>query len=131
MAETPREVIEAFVAEQNAGEFEKAWSRFAPDAQFWVAGREWSVGGTYDLAGVQKVQFEAIGSRLAGPMTLEVVGITAEGERVAVELEGDAPTTDGRRYQNQYHFLFVVRDGKIVLAKEYQDTLHSSIVIGA
>jgi ketosteroid isomerase-like protein len=30
---------------------------------------------------------------------------------------------NGRTYHNQYHFLFILRDGKIVRMKEYLDTM--------
>jgi hypothetical protein len=45
--------------------------------------------------------------------------VTAEGDRVAVEWEGDARTADGTPYCNQYCMLFVVRDGLIREVNEY------------
>ena len=51
-----------------------------------------------------------------------ITGITAEGERVAVEAESDGLHVSGRRYANQYHFLFRFREGRIVEFKEYMDT---------
>ncbi|MFC3172762.1 nuclear transport factor 2 family protein [Novosphingobium bradum] len=61
-----------------------------------------------------------------GHMTITVLGITAEGDRVAIEAKsaGIANPVTGRAYGNFYHFLFKVRDGQLVLFKEYQDTLH-------
>ena len=49
-----------------------------------------------------------------------ITGITAEGERV--EAESDGLHVSGRRYANQYHFLFRFREGRIVEFKEYMDT---------
>jgi ketosteroid isomerase-like protein len=56
---------------------------------------------------------------------LRLVSVMAEGDRVAFEAEGDLriPGND-RYYQNLYFILLRVRDGKITLYKEYQDTLH-------
>jgi ketosteroid isomerase-like protein len=51
-------------------------------------------------------------------------GITAEGDRVAVEVEADGTTASGKNYHNSYHFLFQLRDGEIVAVREYMDTLH-------
>lgn len=48
--------------------------------------------------------------------------VTAEDDRVAVEVAVHAATSDGRRYENTYHYLFVFRDGLIRLVKEYLDT---------
>jgi ketosteroid isomerase-like protein len=56
---------------------------------------------------------------------LRLISVMAEGDRVAFEAESDmlSPVT-GRRYRNLYFILLRVRDGKIALYKEYQDTLH-------
>ena len=59
-------------------------------------------------------------------MRVEILGVTAEGDRVAVEAQSNGlyNPVNKRRYQNFYHGLFKIRDGKIILYKEYQDTLH-------
>jgi uncharacterized protein len=36
---------------------------------------------------------------------------------------------NGKTYQNKYHFLFQVRDGKIQAVKEYLDTTHANDVL--
>jgi ketosteroid isomerase-like protein len=56
---------------------------------------------------------------------LRLTSVMAEGDRVVFEAEGDlqSPIND-RRYRNLYCIVLRVRDGKIVLYKEYQDTLH-------
>jgi ketosteroid isomerase-like protein len=51
-----------------------------------------------------------------------IKAMTAEGERVAVEAESDGMHISGKRYQNEYHFLFVFRNGELVTLKEYMDT---------
>ena len=49
---------------------------------------------------------------------------TAQDDRVAVELVGDAYNFDKNRvYKNLYCYMLQVRDGKLVLFREYQDTL--------
>jgi ketosteroid isomerase-like protein len=56
---------------------------------------------------------------------LRVVSVTAEDDRVAVEMEGDARNPlNGRSYGNIYFILMRVRDGKLHHYTEYQDTLH-------
>jgi ketosteroid isomerase-like protein len=52
-----------------------------------------------------------------------VTGLTAEGDRVAVEAEGKCALPNGKRYDNTYHFLLRIRDGRIVEVREYADTL--------
>ena len=52
-------------------------------------------------------------------LRFKICDVTAEGDRVAVEAEGNAVTAEGTPYCNQYCFVFTVRDGKIVHVNEY------------
>ncbi len=45
--------------------------------------------------------------------------VTAEGDRVAVEWEGQATLASGAEYHNQYLMLFTMRDGLIAQVNEY------------
>ncbi len=56
------------------------------------------------------------------------LAFTAEGERVAVETESYSEMNNGKVYNNLYHFVFVVRDGKIHEVKEFLDTEHTRAV---
>ena len=38
---------------------------------------------------------------------LILTGITAEGDRVAIEAQGYAKLKNGKTYENLYHFLFI------------------------
>jgi uncharacterized protein len=59
-----------------------------------------------------------------GRFDLTPVAFTAEADRVAFEATSYAiNATNGRIYENRYHHLMVVKDGKISLLREYQDTL--------
>ena len=56
---------------------------------------------------------------------LKIHGLTAEEDRIAMEAESHVLNpTNGRLYNNFYHYLFRVKDGQLALFKEYQDTLH-------
>ncbi|MEJ5975022.1 nuclear transport factor 2 family protein [Novosphingobium sp. PS1R-30] len=48
-----------------------------------------------------------------------VHSLTAEGDRVVLEFEGDAVLSNGEPYCNQYVFIFTFRDGKIRQLNEY------------
>ena len=50
---------------------------------------------------------------------LTVLALTAEGDRVAMEARGNATTVSGKPYNNTYHLLFVIRDGKVKEGREY------------
>ena len=65
-------------------------------------------------------------------LSFTIKGITAEGERVAVEAESHGRYASGKTYQNYYHFLLIIRDGKVRQLKEYMDTMHANeVLIGA
>ncbi len=61
---------------------------------------------------------------------MTVVGVAGEGDRVAVELTGKCQLTTGKRYDNTYHFLILLRDGKVKTVKEFCDTQLASEVFG-
>ena len=48
--------------------------------------------------------------------------MTAEGDRVAIEAESAGLHASGKRFDNRYHFLMLLKDGKIVQLTEYMDT---------
>lgn len=56
---------------------------------------------------------------MVSPIQLTILDITAEGDRVAVEAETDMQMLSGKRYNNAYHFVFKLRDGKFYEVREY------------
>ena len=50
-------------------------------------------------------------------------------DRVAVEAECLGEHVSGKTYAQRYHFLFVIRDGKIHEMREYFDTMHANDVL--
>lgn len=68
---------------------------------------------------------------LTGPIQLQVNDMTAEGNRVAVEAETDSEMLNGRRYNNAYHFVFKLRDGKFTEVREYSCSHLAQTCFGA
>lgn len=54
---------------------------------------------------------------------MKILNLTAEADRVAAEFEGKSTLVTGQAYNNQYHMLFFLRDGRIVRMHEYMDSL--------
>ncbi len=73
----------------------------------------------------------AFGSLTKGDCQMTVKGITAEDDRVAIEAESYADLINGETYQNTYHFLFLFENGKIKMAKEYNDSRYAAEVLAA
>lgn len=61
----------------------------------------------------------AMAGLLKTPIVMNIVGMIAEGDQVAVEADTDAELINGKRYNNAYHFVFVLRDGLISDVREY------------
>jgi uncharacterized protein len=108
----------AFFDALSASGFRGARALLADDFEWWSAG-----------AGNIQDQLEAMQGaaerEIAEPVRFKVLGVTAQGARVAVEVEGLGRLRNGKTYHNFYHFLLVVRDGKIAMVKEYHDTKHA------
>lgn len=121
--------VEAFFAAMNQADAKAIVDAYADDGYVQTMGHT-LISGKY---GKQQIADFASGVLQAFPrgITFTITGITAEGERVAVEAVCDGMHVSGRRYQNEYHFLFRFRDGKLLTLKEYMDTeLATEILCG-
>ena len=107
--------------EENTGVIEDLLTK---DCQWWAPGI-----GTMD-----KTTFKALIEQMRPVMptmpSMTITGVTAEGDRVAMEAKGSGKLADGRMYENTYHFLFVFRNGRICAVKEYNDTKYAAEVFG-
>jgi ketosteroid isomerase-like protein len=52
----------------------------------------------------------------------KVISIMAEDDKVSTEATFKAKTAMGTFYENTYHFLFIIENGKVKRMKEYMDT---------
>jgi hypothetical protein len=63
-------------------------------------------------------------------LRFETEAMTTEGERIAAQASGRGEHVNVRLYSNTYHRLFVIRDGKIQILKEYMDTAIAGELLG-
>lgn len=120
-----KQVVTKFMEDFGKGDVATILDHLTDDATWWVAGGIDGVSGTKN-----KQDFGAMLSGLSGlceggAISLTPKAFTAQDERVAVETESYAKLLNGRVYNNHYHFVFTVRDGKIASVKEYLDTEHT------
>lgn len=104
---------------------------FAEDIEWQVMG---SSAWSKHVKGLENVQRDLVGplfARFAGPYLNIPELILADGDRVVVLARGDAETVDGKRYDNDYCFVFTLRDGKIVGVREYMDTILADAALGS
>ena len=128
--EANKNLVLGFFEDFSASKAEAALARMADNATWWVAGRP----EQFPLAGTKtKAQFtellKGIGSAMPKGLKITPKGITAEGDRVALEAESYGEHANGKVYNNLYHFLIEVREGKIQAVREYLDTIHAKDVL--
>jgi uncharacterized protein len=70
-------------------------------------------------------------ARFAGPLTARIVDVSADGDKVFLQWEGSAGTTDGRPYEQTYCWVLTMSEGEVVEALAYLDTELVSAVLGA
>ena len=113
----------------NERRYDDLWTHFSPDA-VWGGGR-FSTAEAAPIAHMKSIIVDPMPAFADGGITFTVHALTAEGDRVAAEVESYAPTADGKLYNNHYHMLFELRDGLVTVVKEYADTAHARDVFGA
>ena len=129
-AEENKKIVASFFENFSSGRMEQALAMMSDTAT-------WSVMGKPDkfaLAGTKtKAQFselvKGIGAAMPKGLRVTPKGVTAEGDRVALEAESYGETANGKVYNNMYHFLIEVRGGKIQAVREYLDTIHAQDVL--
>lgn len=124
--EQNKRIAAEFFARFSANDLAGALDLVADDATWWLAGKspQSRPGGTYDKTKIAHL-FERLVGRLKDGLRMNVKSAIGEANRVAVEVESHGELTNGRRYNNEYHFLMTIRDGKISAVREYNDTLHA------
>lgn len=126
-AQANKKIVTDFLEKFSAGDHAAALEMMAEDGTWWVAG-SMPISGTKTKAEFQQL-LGGVGEMIDGPLTISPYAMTAEGKRVAVEATSSAEHVNGKSYRNEYHFLFVVKNGKISEVKEYLDTIHANDVL--
>lgn len=121
-----KQLIRDYFGALAKSDYPKALGYFADDITWWVLPSS-PLAGTYvgkdavlELFGKGTGLYDA-----SVPLQPHVVGLVAEGDKVACELVITGRTAKGQEYKNHYHFLFEVKGGKITGAREYVDTLYA------
>ncbi|SHO53407.1 nuclear transport factor 2 family protein [Desulfopila aestuarii] len=119
--EKVREFFQRFVAADVQG----ALSLLDESVVWRAMGRDGGLpmSGEMDKAAIADL-IVAVKDAFPDSMNLTPIGWTAEGGRVAVEMESFGIKGNGTVYNNLYHFLVIMKEGKIALVKEYMDTCH-------
>ena len=101
-------------------------SLMTDDATYWVAGKPHLFPAAGEKTKAQIYKYMQAPSIFKDGLAHTIGAVTAEDDRVAVEVEVRGIAPGGKLYNNTYHYLFIFRDGKIARVKEYVDTYHAA-----
>ena len=123
--ESNKQVVRELFARFSSDDIDGVLEILHADLEWTIPGRKElnPAAGPYDRETIGQL-FRTMSSQIEGGLAMEVLGMIAEGDRVAVEVESHGQLRNGRVYNNQYHFAMTLRDERIVEVKEYLDTQH-------
>ena len=129
-AEDNKKTVLSFFENLSAGKVDAMLTAMSDSATWTVMGKP----ENFALAGTKTKEqfgelFRGIGAALPKGLRVTPKALTAEGNRVAVEAESYGEHANGKVYNNQYHFLIEVQNGKIQAVREYLDTIHAKDVL--
>ncbi len=127
-AENNKQLVRKLFEEMNTGDIHKYLALLPDDYTHTIPGKSAFAGTRTKAQMVEELQ--GTGAMFPKGLKITIKGMIAEGDRVAVEAESYGETTAGTVYNNEYHWLFEIRDGKIQSAREYMDTAHALEVFG-
>ena len=119
-----------FIKAMGNSEVEKLKTMITDDFSWWIIGKPeyLATAGEHDTQ--YFLEFFKGEELFPEGTNFKPTSMIAEGNSVAVEAEFKAKTAMGSNYENYYHFLFIVEDGKIKRMKEYMDTYHAKVTFG-
>lgn len=117
-----KEIVRRFFQHLNDQEMPEAFQMLSEDLHWWILGST-PVSGEYDKRKI------SLGLKMLHRnfenYKFTIGQMTAEENRVSVILESHAKRkSNGKLYNNHFHFLISFENGRIVKVKEFFDTAH-------
>jgi ketosteroid isomerase-like protein len=117
-----RETVQRWFDLIAKGDAPGAFALFTDDVTYVLKGTT-PVSGTYrGLKQIVEDFFTPWRKQIVGDIALTVDELIGDGNRVVALAHGKAKTIHNRPYDNDYAFVFGLRDGKIAEVIEYLDT---------
>lgn len=126
-----KELVARFVEAMRVSDLDALEAMVTDDFSWWIAGKPeyLQTAGEHEKAFFMGF-FGNGGDMFPYGAEFTVTGMIAEGDKVAAEAHMTATTAAGSVYDNLYHFVFEIADGRINRMKEYMDTHHAKVTFG-
>lgn len=123
-------IVTDFVEAMRTSNTKKLEKMITDDFSWWIIGKPeyLATGGEHDKA--YFLGFFKGDELFPEGADFKTTSMISEGNVVAAEAEFKAKTAMGSNYENYYHFLFIIENGKIKRMKEYMDTYHAKVTFG-
>ncbi len=122
-----KQIVEEFFRKLSAGDVEGVVSLYSDSCTCWVSG-SLPFSGTQPRDRLPEM-IAGVAQMFPEGLSFDVRSMTAEDDRVSAEAESFGRHVSGQVYNQLYHYLFVIRDGRITEIKEYFDTVHAQEVL--
>ena len=123
-SENPKKVVEDFFATFSTGDVDRIMDALTDDASWWISGTIEGMSGTNSKQQLGELLRAVVPLYKGGALKITPTSMIAEGKVVAAEAKSYAELTNGKVYNNRYHFLIEVEGDHIRRVKEYSDTHH-------
>ena len=125
-----KKIVTEFIEAMKTSNVDKLKTMITPDFSWWIIGKPeyLATAGEHDTD--YFLGFFKGAELFPNGADFKTTSMIAEGNKVAAEAEFRALTAMGTNYENYYHFLFIIEDGKVKRMKEYMDTYHAKVTFG-
>ncbi len=126
-----KDLVAKFIEAMRVSDVETLDAMTTDDFSWWIAGKPdyLQTAGEHDKAFFIGF-FGSGGDMFPNGADFAVTGMIAEADKVAAEAHMTATMAMGSVYDNLYHFVFEIADGRIKRMKEYMDTHHAKVTFG-
>ena len=123
-------LVKEFIEAMKTSNVDKLKTMITTDFSWWIIGKPsyLATAGEHDTG--YFLGFFKGAELFPKGADFKATSMISEGNVVAAEAEFKAETAMGTFYENSYHFLFILENGKIKRMKEYMDTYHAKVTFG-
>jgi ketosteroid isomerase-like protein len=125
-----KKIVNEFIEAMKTSNVDKLKTMITDDFSWWIIGKPeyLATAGEHDTE--YFLGFFKGTELFPNGAEFKTTSMISEGNKVAAEAEFKAKTVMGTDYENSYHFLFIIENGKIKRMKEYMDTYHAKVTFG-